>query len=238
MPTKRAPSPAVGTAGPPSPYLRLRDLIIDGSLAPGGPLVEVSLAERLGVSRTPIRDALQRLHQEGLVAQAAEGRLYKFIVAPLTAEDGESLCHITGELEGLAAHAAARLPAAQRRALVAEMRAANADLEAMAGEAEPHPRAFLELDRTFHRLFVVAAAGPRLRAMHAALEPQAERYWRVYASMPPGAPVASAAEHAGIVAALDAGDAEAAREAARRNWLGSAERLLRVIERSGSRGTW
>ena len=48
-------------------YLQLRDLIVRGTIAPGTPLIETELADRLSVSRTPIRGALQRLRQEGLI---------------------------------------------------------------------------------------------------------------------------------------------------------------------------
>jgi hypothetical protein len=52
-------------------YLQLRDLIVRGTIAPGTPLIETELADRLSVSRTPIRGALQRLRQEGLIADAS-----------------------------------------------------------------------------------------------------------------------------------------------------------------------
>ena len=46
-------------------YVMLRDLIVRGSLAPGSRIIETDVAERLGVSRTPVRDALRQLLQEG-----------------------------------------------------------------------------------------------------------------------------------------------------------------------------
>lgn len=59
--------------GPDSPYLKIRDAIIRGELEPDSPLVEQNLAEWCGVSRTPIREALRRLEQDGLVERSARG---------------------------------------------------------------------------------------------------------------------------------------------------------------------
>jgi DNA-binding GntR family transcriptional regulator len=56
-----------------SPYLRIRDAIIAGELLPGVPLVEQALAEWCNVSRTPIREALRRLEQDGLVERSSRG---------------------------------------------------------------------------------------------------------------------------------------------------------------------
>jgi DNA-binding GntR family transcriptional regulator len=52
---------------PQEPYERLRELIVRGRLAPGGRLIETDVARRLGISRTPVREALRRLQQEGYV---------------------------------------------------------------------------------------------------------------------------------------------------------------------------
>ena len=55
-------------------YGRLRELIVSGRLAPGAPLIETDLSKRLGVSRTPVRAALQRLQQEGFVGASGRAR--------------------------------------------------------------------------------------------------------------------------------------------------------------------
>src|SRR6185503_11287169 len=68
-------------------YVRLRDLIVQGSLAPGSRIVETEIASRLGVSRTPVREALQRLQQEGFVMGAPGAQQSRLTVAPLTRND-------------------------------------------------------------------------------------------------------------------------------------------------------
>src|SRR6058998_4258214 len=96
-------------------YARLRDLIVQGSLAPGSRIVETEIASRLGVSRTPVREALQRLQQEGFVNGAPGAQQSRLTVAPLTRADVHELLNIVGELEGLGARWAAGLPVAERR---------------------------------------------------------------------------------------------------------------------------
>ena len=219
-------------------YRQLRNLIVRGAIAPGTPLIETELADRLSVSRTPIRGALQRLRQEGLIADASGRRVFKFVVAPLTRDDARSLFHIMGELEGLAAHGAAQLPNAERSALTEALRRVNGELIALAGTTEPHSEQFFELDRQFHRLTTGAGSNPRLTALRETIEPQVERYWRAYAVMRADAVGSSAGEHDAIITALARGDADAAQCAVRKNWRNSADRLTPAFVRLGERGQW
>ena len=219
-------------------YLQLRDLIVRGTIAPGTPLIETELADRLSVSRTPIRGALQRLRQEGLIADAAGRRVFKFVVAPLTRDDARSLFHIMGELEGLAAHGAGLLPNAERTALTEALTRVNGELLALANTTEPHSEQFFEMDRQFHRLTTGAGSNPRLTALRETIEPQVERYWRAYAVMRADAVGNSAGEHDAIITALARGDADAAQCAVRTNWRNSADRLAPAFVRLGERGRW
>ena len=83
---------------------RLRELIVSGALAPGERLLEVPLAERLGVSRTPVRAALLRLAEEGLLDAAATGG---HRVRAFSRQDMLDAIELRGTLEGLAARMAA-----------------------------------------------------------------------------------------------------------------------------------
>lgn len=82
----------------------LRELIVDGRLPAGTPLVQRDLAQQLGVSPTPVRAGLSRLEREGLVAVTATGRA---VVARLTREDFEEISAARYGLEGLAARVGA-----------------------------------------------------------------------------------------------------------------------------------
>jgi DNA-binding GntR family transcriptional regulator len=106
---------------------RLRQMILDGDLVPSGRLNERVLCERLGISRTPLREALRTLAAEGLVrVEPNRGA----IVAPLDRADIESTFEVLAALEGLAGElAAARITdceLAEIKALHYEMRAHHA----------------------------------------------------------------------------------------------------------------
>ncbi|NMP22717.1 GntR family transcriptional regulator [Sulfobacillus harzensis] len=85
-------------------YRRLKHAITDGDLSPGTRLVEAALAKQLGVSRTPVREALQRLSQDGLAASDGSRGL---IVARLSIENIAHAYVLRETLEGLAARLAA-----------------------------------------------------------------------------------------------------------------------------------
>ena len=219
-------------------YEQLRTLIVRGQIAPGTRLVEVEIAARLDVSRTPVRAALQRLQQEGYVILSPGLQQARPVVAPLTQGDARELFHVVGELEALAAEGAALLTAAVRRKLVSDLRAKNLELSREAEKASPDHAILQDLDERFHGSYVAVGAGPRLLALHAAVKPQAQRYERLYISMLSGQMSTSVAEHSAIIRAIRAGDSEASHEAVRTNWRNAAKRLATAIERGGERGSW
>ena len=219
-------------------YQRLRDLIVQGLLAPGSRVVETEVAARLGVSRTPVREALQRLQQEGFVVGAPGAQQARLTVAPLTRADVHELLNIVGELEGLGARWAAALDGAARRGLVKDLRALNTEFHQM-GRAVPLDHSSLyEADERLHRKIVEASAGPRLLALHDSVKPQAERYIRMYISMLTSDIRASVAEHDAIIEAIETGNADEAQVAVQTNWRHAAERIAKVIEVAGERGSW
>jgi DNA-binding GntR family transcriptional regulator len=219
-------------------YSQLRELIIHGRLAPGTRIVEVDLANRLGVSRTPVRDALRLLQQEGFVAASSPGSFKaRLIVAPLTKEDAEEVYGIVGRLEGWAARLSAQLPAERRTELAHQLRELNDGLRAIAAAAVRDPQQTLALDMEFHRRMVEASAGPRLLAIYNGIKPQTERYWRVYSHVQMHVD-RSADEHAQIIRGIEAGDPDLAERGVVMNWQQGWERLCEVIDRIGERGSW
>ena len=219
-------------------YQRLRDLIVQGLLAPGSRVVETEVASRLAVSRTPVREALQRLQQEGFVVGAPGAQQARLTVAPLTRADVHELLNIVGELEGLGARWAAALPAPERRALAKELHALNVEFHRMGRTTPPDHSSLYEADERLHRKIVEASAGPRLLALHDSVKPQAERYIRMYISMLTNDIRASVAEHDAIIEAIEAGKADDAQAAVQTNWRHAAERIGKVIEVAGERGSW
>ena len=219
-------------------YGRLRELIVTGRLAPGAPLIETDLSKKLGVSRTPVRAALQRLQQEGFVGASVSGQMLRAFVAPLTADDMREVFLMVGALEAAAARLAAVLPGMLREALAREMEGLSLALRAAAGARPPDLVRALDLHLAFHRAFVAAAAGPRLVAELEVLQPQAERYERVYAGALVYAFEEAAREHDEIDSAIRGGDGEAAERAVSRNWRGCADRYRQVVTILGERGNW
>jgi DNA-binding GntR family transcriptional regulator len=144
--------------------------------------------------------------------------------------DSRELFELVGAIEGLGARAAARLPARRRLRLAAELRGFDEALLAAARESSPDAAEIFDLFTRFHSRYIEASAGPRLRALHDAFKPQAERYRRLYSMGPVGRVAASVAEHTIIVEAIERGDAAAARAAVELNWLNAAERLAHGIE--------
>ena len=224
-------------ARPQEVYEQLRTLIIDGRLAPGTRIVETDVATRLGVSRTPVRGALQRLQQEGYVVDSPTLQQTRPTVAPLTSEDAHELFLLVGALEGLAAFRAALGAAADRAALASDLTAINDAFRAAAEAPRPDHTRIFELDERFHRCYM-KAAGPRVRSLHDTVKPQAERYERLYVSMLTSELHTSVVEHRAIVKAIRSGNAPAAQAAVETNWRNAAERLAAVVSATGERGSW
>jgi DNA-binding GntR family transcriptional regulator len=219
-------------------YLRLRDLIVQGLLSPGSRIIETEIASRLGVSRTPVREALQRLQQEGFVTGNPAAQQSRLTVAPLTRADVHELLNVVGALEGLGAYEAASLDESRRHALAVELRKINEEFHQAGKKSPPEHSAAYDADDRFHRRIVEANAGPRILALHDSVKPQAERYIRMYISMLTNDIGASVEEHEAITRGIEEGRAEIAQSAIVVNWRHAADRLSRVIEVAGERGSW
>jgi DNA-binding GntR family transcriptional regulator len=219
-------------------YSRLRDLIVQGLLSPGSRIIETEIAGRLGVSRTPVREALQRLQQEGYVMGLPGAQQSRLTVAPLTRTDVHELLNVVGALEGLGAYEAAMLDEPRRRALADDLRAINGEFHRAGRRSPPEHSALYDADDRFHRRIVEASAGPRLIALHDSVKPQAERYIRMYISMLTSDIASSVGEHEAITVGIEQGRADVAQNAVALNWRHAAERLGKVIEVAGERGSW
>jgi len=219
-------------------FQQLRMMIVTGKLAPGTWIIEADLAARLGFSRTPIRGALQWLQREGYVVASGSGTKSRMLVAPLTKEDARELYSIIGHLEGLGARLTARLPPSDRTAVINQLKDFNAGLAELARARHSDANRIFELDLNFHRTVVEASAGPRLLELHKTIQPQAERYWRLYAGAILDELDKSVAEHEKIIAAISKGDADSAEAGIQLNWENGVKRLSRVIEDLGERGSW
>src|SRR5437879_6235700 len=152
----------------------LRELIVSGQLPEGTPLVQRDLAERLGVSQTPIRVGLTELARAGLVEVGDTGRA---MVSRLTREDFEEIYAARLGLEGLAARVGA---AAVGPAELACMRTLLTELERLGKEQDVD--GYLRVRWQFHATCYEAAGRPRLVAEVERLFWRAERYNRIVLS--------------------------------------------------------
>src|SRR5690348_15159913 len=130
-------------------YRQLREMIVHGKLSPGTWIIEADLAERLGLSRTPIRGALHWLQQEGYAISSENGSKSRMSVAPLTREDARELYSIIGHIEGLAARLTAQLPGSNRNKVMKLLRQYNAGLAELAQTRRSEASRIFELDMHF-----------------------------------------------------------------------------------------
>ena len=201
-------------------HRELRELILHGDFLPSAPISQVSLARAMGVSRTPLREALRMLQEEGLITSEPNHRMR---VASLDPEELDSLYSVRVLLE---AHGTAltvpRLSAADTdalRAAIAEMHDAQARRDVDGWEA-PH--------RRFHGI-LVAATSASLRSLIASHSDRAERYRRTYFSRQPRAWAAKEDEHLEILDACVAGDASLAASRVATHLAKTALTLMTII---------
>jgi DNA-binding GntR family transcriptional regulator len=220
-------------------FQEIRELIVHGKLSPGTWIVEGDLAQRLGMSRTPVRGALNWLQREGYVLEQKSASKSRMFVAPLTKDDAKELYSIIGRMEGMAGRQTAALPRPERLAIVEKLQGINQKLSDIVVDGRPSASGgIFDLDRTFHRTIVASGAGPRLTVLHNAIEPQTERYWRLYASSIIQDLHLSIEEHEKIIGAIEDGDANRVERGLKANWDNGCQRLARVIDMFGERGSW
>ena len=211
-------------------YESLRTLIVRGRLAPGTSIVEAEAALRLGVSRTPVREALRQLRHEGLVVQTGGGERPRLAVAPLSRSVLEQLYPATGALEGVAARDIVMLSARDRRSLATDMAKVDRRFRAVYSARKPDWDELFDLHDSFHRRLRAACAGPTMLSLLEALRPQVDRYEWVFAPLTGPDLSLSFGEHDAIVREVRAGTANGIERAVRANWFNGGTRLAAVID--------
>lgn len=207
-------------------YAAIVDAICEGSIASGTHLVQEQLAERLGVSRQPIQQALLLLRSDGIVVDAGRRGL---VVAPLDVAMMRDRYQVRGALDELAARLAARRCAASAETARAVARDGGRILHDGRAAAETRDvPAMIRHDVAFHA-FLYEASG------NAVLGPTAEVHWRymrrvmgeVYRNAEPGAVIWQ--QHGDILAAVVAGDDAAAARLAAAHVERATESLAAVL---------
>jgi len=200
-------------------YLLIRDQIVTLRLAPGSVIEEASLREELGLGRTPIREALQRLAHENLVTFVPHRGTF---VSDINLTDLHRLTEVRTEIEGYAARLAAdRATAADReqmQALIAELRTID--------EADVHP--LIRLDQRIHRLVYQATRNAFLQAMLEETFNLSLRIW--FLGLDRGVRLKQAVEeHRRLLDAIVSGDADSAASVMRQHVTGFEYAIRKVL---------
>jgi DNA-binding GntR family transcriptional regulator len=198
----------------------IREAIINSTLKPGERLMEIQLAEEMGVSRTPVREAIRKLELEGFVVMIPRKGAY---VAGLSMKDIADVFEIRAALEGLAA------------ALAAE-RITEEELEELErllvkiGECiqSNDLNAVIEKDTEFHDVLFRATRNERLVQIVSNLREQIQRY-RTASLSSPGRMKLALEEHKQIVEALSERDVEKAQQLAREHIENAENSMLEVF---------
>jgi DNA-binding GntR family transcriptional regulator len=204
-------------------YGALCAAIVAGELAPGETLRDEELCGWLGLSRTPVREALARLDDEGLVEVAPQRHTR---VAPLRAADARDAFPVLAALHALATELA--VPRIERGHLEELRRDNRAFALAL---AERRAAEAYAADDAFHAVFVALAANAEITRLVARLGPRVRRLELLRDGVPPGR--RSLAQHEAIILRAAEGDPVRAASAVRENWLelgGLVERSLPDLE--------
>ncbi|WP_297963630.1 GntR family transcriptional regulator [uncultured Anaerovibrio sp.] len=199
----------------------LRDAIRKGKLKPGERLMEIQLAEDLGVSRTPVREAIRKLELEGYVIMMPRRGTY---VANLSIRDVNEVFEIRTSLDSLASGLAAE------RITDEELERLQRLLVAIGGYIEENDMdKIVECDMEFHDLLYQASRNSRLVGIIFNLREQLTRFRSTSMSFP-GRLKATLEEHRRIVEAIAQGDVAEARAAAEYHMEKSEQTLLESME--------
>ena len=182
-------------------YRILKAEIIEGSLKPGTKLLENNIAKQLGISRTPIREALRELAAEGFVKMNPNQGV---VVSNASVEDVQEVLQIRGVLEGLAARLATKMINEEE---IKELEKYQKQMEYYTNKDDV--LAFSEMDTEFHELILNICGNNRLIQIRKNLSDQAHRY-QIRSLSVPGRLKYSLKEHQEVVEALKRKDAEQA----------------------------
>ena len=208
-----APAPEAEETLTERAYRALEEAIVTLALQPGEVVSEAQLSARLGIGRTPIREALQRLARERLVRILPRRGI---VVAAVDVREQLRLLEVRREIERMCARAAARrADAGQREGFRAIARGMDA------AAATNDETAFLRLDRALNLLVLAAARNEFAAAAMALMHGLARRFWFIHWRRSADLPQAAAA-HAELARAIAAGVPEEAAAA--------SDRLLDYIE--------
>ena len=199
----------------------LREAILKGDLKPGERLMELQLASKLGVSRTPIREAIRKLEQEGLAVTTPRKGAE---VAKMTLKDMEDVLEIRDALDELAVRIACQKISDEQLKQLEDMKELF-EKSTQTGNVKK----IAEADVTFHDVIYEATGNPKLVTLLNNLREQVYRYRVEYIKDPKNYPTLIA-EHEAILESLKNRDVKDAVEAMHVHVANQAEAVKTVIQ--------
>ncbi|WP_134701658.1 GntR family transcriptional regulator [Ammoniphilus sp. YIM 78166] len=200
---------------------QLQRWIIDGTLQPGEKLNDMELAEALGLSRTPIREALQLLEVQGFV-EMQPGKITR-----VTLIEKEDILKIYPPLATLQSLAAELATPVIDKTQIQSLRELNQQF----GEMIQKQQLFkaMELDEQFHDIILDAANNPYITSFCTTLQMHIRRFKYVLLQQPLSTTIHSLEEHEAMISAFESRNPEQAAEAMRMNWVRAMNELGRLI---------
>ena len=224
-PTATADAPSLVDAA----YQALKTAIRDNVFPPGHQAAEPEIARQLGMSRTPVHEAIIRLQEEGLVQVLPRRGI---LICPISADDMREIYDLLIAVEGMAAALLAGLPGDAAPSAVRVLEQATDAMEEALASGKLHDWA--AADERFHELLTERCGNRRLARVAAMVRDQSHRA-RLFTLHLRPLPAASAVEHRKITDAVRAGAAAAAEAAARAHRIRARDALLPLLARYGMR---
>ena len=206
-------------------YWELKRRILENELPIGQQYMEQEIAELLGMSRTPVHEALARLVNEGLVEIRPR---HGMRVKPVSLKDMREICQVLTSLESTAAALAASRSLPEEA--IFGLRQAVKDMDHALEQNDLNNWA--QADERFHRLLVECSGNQRLKALVGTFIDQSHRFRMLTLRLRPK-PVASNLDHRAVLEAIVNGDAEAARRLHRKHRERSGRMLVTLLEHHG-----
>jgi len=210
-------------------YGKLKDAIRENEFPPGYQGSEQEIASRLGMSRTPVHEAVIRLQEEGLVRVLPRRGV---VVCAISADDMREIYGVIIALEAAAAEALAERPSQERLSTARELEAANKIMETALKNDDL--TAWAKADESFHRLLIEHSDNQRLLRMYHTIMDQSHRARMITLRIRPR-PEGSVKEHRSIVDAIKRGSPSQARELAKEHRVRARNQLVPLLEQVGLR---
>jgi DNA-binding GntR family transcriptional regulator len=210
-------------------YRKLKDAIRENDFSPGYQGSEQEIASRLGMSRTPVHEAVIRLQEEGLVRVLPRRGV---VVCAISAVDMREIYGVIIALEAAAAELLAERPSQERLSTARELEAANKAMENALKKDDLITWA--KADESFHKLLIEHSGNQRLLRMYHTIMDQSHRARMITLRIRPK-PEGSVREHRAIVDAIKKGSPSEARELAKQHRVRARNQLVPLLEQVGLR---